>query len=206
MVRRLRSRLAGRSFDVVTIGYPGLVRRGKILREPYHLANGWVAFDFRKALGHPVRIMNDAAMQALGSYEGGRMLFLGLGTGLGSAMIVDGRLLPMELAHLPYKKGGTYEEFVGEAALRRMGKKKWRKEVAKVVEQLSEALQPEYVVIGGGNLRKLDRLPASARPGDNDNAYLGGVRAWDGDPLHAGPTPSLGRAVAHGRSGRAGRA
>jgi len=178
MVRTLRRRVPGASYDRVTIGYPGLVRRGKILREPVHLGPGWVGFAFRKALGHPVRILNDAAMQALGSYEGGRMLFLGLGTGLGSAMIVEGKIAPMELAHLPFKKGRTYEEYVGEEAMLRLGKKRWRREVARVVAQLSEALEPDYVVIGGGNLRRLDTLPEGTRPGDNENAFLGGIRLW----------------------------
>jgi polyphosphate glucokinase len=178
MVRAVRRRFPVASYDAVTIGYPGPVRRGKILQEPYHLAKGWVDFDFRKSLGRPVRIINDAAMQALGSYEGGRMLFLGLGTGLGSAMIVEGKLAPMELAHLPFKKGRTFEEFVGEEALDRMGRKRWRREVLRAVGMLTTALEPDYVVVGGGNLRKLDSLPNGARPGDNENAFLGGVRAW----------------------------
>jgi predicted NBD/HSP70 family sugar kinase len=178
MARTLRQRIPVASYDVVTIGYPGIVRRGRILREPRHLGAGWIAFDFRKALGRPIRILNDAAMQALGSYEGGRMLFLGLGTGLGSAMIVEGKVAPMELAHLPFKKSRTYEQFVGEEALLRLGKKRWRREVARVVAQLSEALEPDYVVLGGGNLRKLGDLPTGSRPGDNENAFLGGVRAW----------------------------
>jgi glucose-6-phosphate isomerase len=179
MVRMLRRRVSAGSFDVVTIGYPGLVHRGRIVREPHHLGSGWVGFDFRKALGRPVRILNDAAMQALGSYEGGRMLFLGLGTGLGSAMIVEGRIAPMELAHLPYRKGGTYEDYVGEEAMLHSGRKRWRREVARVVAQLSEALEPDYVVLGGGNLRHLDALPVGARAGDNENAFVGGLRLWE---------------------------
>jgi predicted NBD/HSP70 family sugar kinase len=178
MVRLLRRRVPRASYDLVTVGYPGIVRRGRILREPHHLGRGWLGYDFRKALGRPTRILNDAAMQALGSYAGGRMLFLGLGTGLGSAMIVEGKVAPMELAHLPYKKGRTYEGFVGEEALARLGKKRWRREVARVVARLSAALEPDYVVLGGGNLRKLGILPAGSRPGDNENAFLGGLRVW----------------------------
>jgi predicted NBD/HSP70 family sugar kinase len=179
MVRQLRKRLKGKRFHAVALGYPGIVVHGRILREPPNLGPGWVAFDFAKALGHPIRIINDAAMQALGSYEGGRMLFLGLGTGLGSAMIVDGELEPMELAHLPYKKGRTFEEFVGDAALKRLGRKRWQKEVFAIVRTLSAALEPDYVVIGGGNLRKLKTLPPRARRGDNRNAFVGGERLWE---------------------------
>jgi hypothetical protein len=142
------------------------------------LAKGWVGFDFQKALGCPVRIINDAAMQALGSYEGGRMLFLGLGTGLGSAMIVDGAVEPMELAHLPYKHGKTYEDYLGLRGLERMGKKKWRRCVAAVVAELRAAMNADYVVLGGGNAKKLKTLPAKTRLGKNTNAFLGGYRLW----------------------------
>jgi len=180
MMRKLRKRLKGVRYDVVSLGYPGLVVHGKIVREPPNLGKGWVGFDFEKAFGRPTRILNDAAMQALGSYRGGRMLFLGLGTGFGSAMIVAGKLEPMELAHLPYKKGKTYEAFVGEAALKRLGRKKWQKEVFGVVEALSAALEPDYVVIGGGNARALKELPSGARLGNNRNAFAGGVRLWNG--------------------------
>ncbi|MCI4363005.1 MAG: ROK family protein [Thermoplasmata archaeon] len=186
MVRKLKERLHGKRYSVVSIGYPGLVVHGRILREPRNLGKGWVAFDFPKALGHPVRILNDAAMQALGSYEGGRMLFLGLGTGLGTAMIVDGRLEPMELAHLPYKKGGTFEDFVGEAARKRLGRKRWQKEVFAIVRKLSAVLEPDYVVLGGGNLRRLKSLPPGSRRGNNRNAFVGGERLWKargGTPL-----------------------
>jgi predicted NBD/HSP70 family sugar kinase len=179
MLRKLRKRLKGAKYEVVSVGYPGLVVHGKVVRDPPNLGKGWVGFDFEKAFGRPTRILNDAAMQALGSYRGGRMLFLGLGTGFGSAMIVDGKLEPMELAHLPYKKGKTYEEYVGEAALKQLGRKKWQKEVFDVVRTLSAALEPEYVVIGGGNARKLKELPPDARLGDNRNAFAGGVRLWD---------------------------
>jgi polyphosphate glucokinase len=168
------------TFDAVSIGYPGVVLHGKVVAEPHNLGAGWVGFDFRKAFGRPTRIMNDAAMQAIGSYEGGRMLFLGLGTGLGSAMIVDGIVAPMELAHLTYKKGRSYEEYVGELGLRRLGQKRWRRKVRDVVEQLSGVLEVDYVVIGGGNARKLKRLPKNARLGSNDFAFIGGFRVWRG--------------------------
>jgi len=178
MVAALRKAIAGWKYDAVSIGYPGPVLHGRPVAEPHNLGPGWVGFDFRKAFGRPVKIINDAAMQALGSYRGGRMLFLGLGTGLGSALIVDGVLEPMELAHLPYKKGRTYEDYVGLAGLKRFGKKKWRRHVADVVEQLKTALQADYVVIGGGNARLLKRLPPGSRPGDNSNAFSGGFRLW----------------------------
>jgi predicted NBD/HSP70 family sugar kinase len=178
MMRELRRALKGWSWEVVSMGYPGPVVHGRPLSEPHNLAPGWVHFDFAKAWGCPVRILNDAAMQALGSYKGGRMLFLGLGTGLGSAMIVEGKLEPMELAHLPYKKA-TYEDYVGARGLERLGKKRWRKQVLKVVERLKEALEPEYVVLGGGNAKKLKELPPGVLLGDNANAFLGGFRLWD---------------------------
>src|ERR1700691_306395 len=155
MVARVRKLTADLKFDVVSIGYPGVVVHGKIMTEPYNLGRGWVGFDFRKAFGRPTQLMNDAAMQAIGSYEGGRMLFLGLGTGLGSALVVDGTVAPMELAHLPYKNGRTYEDYVGDGGRRRLGAKKWRRTVADVVEQLSKALEADYVVLGGGNAKKL---------------------------------------------------
>jgi len=165
-------------YDVVSIGYPGVVLHGRVVAEPHNLGRGWVGFDFRKAFGRPTQVMNDAAMQAVGSYEGGRMLFLGLGTGLGSAMIVDGVVAPLELAHLPYKKGRTYEEWVGARGLKRLGGKKWRRTVNEVVAQLAAVLEADYVVIGGGNARKLKRLPKNARLGSNDFAFLGGFRVW----------------------------
>jgi len=178
MVAAVKKVVAGWQYDAVTIGYPGVVLHGLITCEPHHLGHGWVGFDFKKAFGRPVKIINDAAMQALGSYEGKRMLFLGLGTGLGSAMIVDGVVEPMELAHLPYKKGRTYEEYVGLAGLERLGKKKWRRRVADVVKQLSTALEADYVVLGGGNARLLKKLPPGSRLGDNENAFRGGYRLW----------------------------
>jgi polyphosphate glucokinase len=178
MVARVLKLTGDLKYDAVSIGYPGVVLHGKIITEPHNLARGWVGFDFRRAFGRPTRLMNDAAMQALGSYEGGRMLFLGLGTGLGSALVVDGVIAPMELAHLPYKNGRSYEDYVGERALRKRGAKKWRRDVADVVSQLSKALEADYVVIGGGNARKLNRLPRNARLGNNDFAFLGGFRIW----------------------------
>ncbi len=166
-------------YDAVSIGYPGRVTRAQIAAEPQHLGHGWVGFDFHQAFHRPIKIVNDAAMQALGSYREGCMLFLGLGTGLGSAMVIDGHLAPMELAHLPYKKGRTYEDYVGVRSLERRGKKKWRRHVADVIERLTAALEPDDVVIGGGNAKKLDQLPANARLGDNANAFIGGFRVWE---------------------------
>jgi polyphosphate glucokinase len=168
----------GWDFDRISLGYPGPIINGRPLREPHNLGGGWVGFDFQKAFGVPVRIINDAAMQALGSYKGGRMLFLGLGTGLGSAMIVDGVLEPMELAHLLYKSGKTYEDYLGLRGLQRLGKKRWRKHVGKVTKILKASLGADYVVLGGGNSKKLRELPPDAQLGSNDNAFLGGLRLW----------------------------
>ncbi len=170
----------GWTYDVVSLGYPGPVLKGRPVSEPKNLGPGWVGFDFVAALGHPVRIVNDAAMQAMGSYAGGKMLFLGLGTGLGSAMIVDGLVEAMELGHLPYRKR-TYEDYVGERGLERLGRKKWRRYVMDVVARLIAALEPDYVVLGGGNIRKLKVLPPGCRVGDNANAFLGGFRLWEED-------------------------
>ncbi len=178
MVRDVRLGTTGWRYSVVSIGYPGPVLHGKPVSEPANLGGGWVGFDYAKAFGHPVRLINDAAMQALGSYKSGRMLFLGLGTGLGSALIVDGVLEPMELAHLPYKKGKTYEDLVGNAALQRFGKKKWRGYVADVVTRLQAALEADDVVIGGGNAKFLRSLPKGVRLGSNANAFIGGYRLW----------------------------
>ncbi len=164
--------------DVISMGYPAPVVRNRPLLEPFNMAKGWVRFDYQKAFGKPVKIMNDAAMQALGSYKKGKMLFLGLGTGLGTALVVDGIVEPMELGHMPYKKG-TYEDYVGLRGLEKRGKKKWRREVAKVVECLTAALEPDEVVLGGGNSKKLKELPPRCRLGDNANAFLGGFRLWD---------------------------
>jgi polyphosphate glucokinase len=168
----------GWSYDVASIGYPGPILRGRPIAEPFNLGRGWVKFNYEEAFGCPVKLANDAALQALGSYEGGKMLFLGLGTGLGSALITDGLLEPMELGHLPYRKH-TFEDYVGQRGLERLGKKKWRKHVAEVVERLCAALQPDYVVLGGGNARKLKEPPPNARLGDNANAFVGGFRMWE---------------------------
>ena len=179
MVRDVKRITKDWEYGAVSMGYPGPVIHGRSLHEPYNLGGGWVGFNFAKAFGCPVKIINDAAMQALGSYHGGRMLFLGLGTGLGSAMIVDGILEPMELAHLPYKKGKTYEDYVGIRGLEHFGKKKWRRHVANVVKQLKETLEADYVVLGGGNSKNIKKLPPDARLGDNNNAFLGGFRLWE---------------------------
>ena len=178
MVTAVRKATAEWEYSKVAIGYPGPVLNGKPVSDPHNLACGWVGFDFRKAFGRPVKLVNDAAMQAIGSYEGRRMLFLGLGTGLGSALIADGVLEPMELAHLPYKKGRTYEDYIGARGLKRLGKKKWRRHVADVVDQLKAALGADYVVIGGGNAKLLRELPVGARLGTNANAFRGGFRLW----------------------------
>jgi polyphosphate glucokinase len=179
MVTAVKRTTADWKYDRVAIGYPGPVLHGRPVAEPHNLGAGWVGFNFEKAFGRPVRMINDAAMQALGSYRGGRMLFLGLGTGLGSALIIDGVLEPMELAHLPYKKGRTYEDYVGLRGLQRLGKKKWRKAVTDVVERLRSALGADDVVLGGGNSKDLKTPPSGARFGDNANAFLGGTRLWE---------------------------
>ena len=178
MVAKVRKLTADWSYQVVSIGYPGPALHGRPVAQPKHLGPGWVGFDFARAFGKPVRLVNDAAMQALGSYTGGRMLFLGLGTGMGSAMIVDGVLEPMELAHLPYKHGKTYEDYVGLRGLRRLGKARWRAAVRDVIERLSAALGVEYVVVGGGNARLLRSLPKHARLGNNEHAFRGGFQLW----------------------------
>jgi len=166
-------------YDVVAMGYPGPVLHGRPVAEPHNLGRGWVGFNYAKAFRRPVKIVNDAAMQALGSYEGGKMLFLGLGTGLGTTMIVDGIVEPMELAHLPYGKA-TYEDYVGLRGLLKFGKKKWRKHVEDVVVRLAAALEVDDIVLGGGNAKKLEKLPPGCRLGNNANAFLGGFRLWKG--------------------------
>jgi polyphosphate glucokinase len=165
-------------YDVLSIGYPGPVLQNRPVAEPHNLAPGWIGFPFEQAFGRPLKIINDAAMQALGSYKGGKMLFLGLGTGLGSAMVINGVVQPMELSHLPYKKG-TFEDYVGLRGLRKRGKKKWQSHVADVVARLIAALLPDDVVLGGGNVKKLSELPRGCRVGDNTNAFLGGFRLWE---------------------------
>jgi polyphosphate glucokinase len=189
MVSGVTALLPRSSYDTVSIGYPGLVFHGRIAAEPHNLGRGWVHFDFEKAFGKPVRLINDAAMQAIGSYEGGRMLFLGLGTGLGATLIIEGYVEPMELGHMPYKNGRTYEDYVGERGRVRMGTKKWRKVVREVIDQLRQALEVDYVVVGGGNAKRLKDLAANERPGDNDNAFVGGLRLWQCDehPLRVHP-------------------
>jgi predicted NBD/HSP70 family sugar kinase len=179
MMRGVTRATRGQRFDVVTIGYPGAVRQGRIIREPHNLGRGWVRFDFRAAFGRPVRIINDAAMQALGAYRGGTMLFLGLGTGLGSALIVDGLVVPMELGHMHCKGKHTYEHFLGNAGRRRLGHKKWRAKLFAAVHGFIDALLPEEVVIGGGNVKKLVRLPPLTRRGSNADAFTGGIRLWN---------------------------
>jgi polyphosphate glucokinase len=183
MVTRVKKLARGWAYDVVSVGFPGPVLHDCPVAEPHNLGSGWLGFDFESAFGLPVKVINDAAMQALGSYRGGKMLFLGLGTGLGSAMIVSGIVEPMELGHLPYKKG-TYEDYVGSQGLDRFGKKRWRKLVKDVVERLVAALQPEDVVIGGGNVIHINKLPSGCRAGNNADAFIGGFRMWDDQTIH----------------------
>ena len=178
MMRQILKLTRNLSFDAVSIGYPGLVFHGRIAAEPHNLGKGWVRFDFEKALGKPVKVINDAAMQAIGSYRGGRMLFLGLGTGLGVTIIIDGVVEPTEVGHMLYKRGRTFEDYVGERGRERLGSRKWRKKVNEVIEQLKFAFEAEYVVLGGGNAVRLKSLPRGVRLGDNRNAFMGGLRLW----------------------------
>jgi polyphosphate glucokinase len=183
MVSKVRKAASKWSYNAVSIGYPGPVMRNRPIAEPHNLGRGWVGFDFEKAFRRPVKVVNDAAMQALGSYKRGKMLFLGLGTGLGSTMVVDGIVEPMEMGHLPYKKG-TYEDYVGLRGLEKHGKRKWRRYVADVVARLTTALEPDEVVLGGGNAKELKGLPPGCRVGDNANAFLGGFRLWEKEHKH----------------------
>jgi polyphosphate glucokinase len=183
MVERVKALTDDWSYDVVSVGVPAVVHAGHIVAEPVNLGPGWIGFDFEGAFGKPTKLVNDAAMQALGSYEGGKMLFLGLGSGLGSALIVDGILEPMELGHLPFRNA-TFEDYVGERGRKRLGGKKWRTAVLETIERLAGALEPEYVVLGGGNAKRLVHLPSNVRLGANDNAFRGAFRLWD-------PTMSL---------------
>ena len=184
------------SFDAVSIGYPGLVFRGRIVTEPHNLGKGWVGFDFAKAFGKPVKVINDAAMQAIGSYRGGRMLFIGLGTGLGVTIIIDGVVEPTEVGHMPYKRGRTFEDYVGERGRERLGNRKWRNKVNAVIEQLKFAFEADYVVLGGGNAVRLKSLPQQVHLGDNRNAFTGGLRLWrrdDGRLRLPGERAAVGR-------------
>ena len=201
MVAGVKKLARGWKYQAISMGYPGLVLHGRVVAEPHNLGRGWVAFDYRAAFGRPVKIINDAAMQALGSYKGGKMLFLGLGTGLGSALVVDGIVEPMELGHLPYRKG-TYEAYVGQRGLEQRGKKKWRRHVAEVVAGLIAALEPDDVVLGGGNVRKLKELPAGCRAGDNANAFVGGRRLWE--QAAGSRTPARPRLVRNDQEKRKG--
>jgi ROK family len=190
MVEGVQGLVRDWQYEVISMGYPGVVLGGKPVHDPHNLGAGWTGFDFAGAFACPVRIVNDAAMQALGNYQGGKMLFLGLGTGLGSAMIIEGVVEPMELAHLPYKKGRTFEDYVGVHGLARLGKKKWRKAVFDVVEHLQVALVPEDMVLGGGNVKRLDELPPGTRCGDDLAAFAGGFRLWE--PGTAAVTGNVG--------------
>jgi polyphosphate glucokinase len=180
MVSGVLETVDGWDWDVVSVGVPTPVRHGKVVAEPVNLGRGWVGFDYEAALGRPTKLVNDAVMQAVGSYEGGRMLFLGLGTGLGSALIVDGTVEPLELGHLPFRKK-TFEDYVSERALEKVGKKKWKAAVFETVGQLTAAMEPDEVVLGGGGVDELDELPPGCRRGANENAFLGGFRLWEPD-------------------------
>jgi predicted NBD/HSP70 family sugar kinase len=179
MAAVVRNTVEGWKYDVVSIGYPGPVKNGRPVEEPHNLGGGWVRFNYGKAFGAPVKIVNDAAMQALGAYTGGRMLFLGLGTGLGSALVAEGILMPLELAHLRYRRGRSYEDYAGVRGLDRLGRRKWTRHVHAVVEILKAGVQADYVVLGGGQVKKLKKLPPGVRVGDNHDAILGGLRLWD---------------------------
>ena len=187
MISSVQKITADWNYDAVSIGYPGPVLADRPVAEPHNLAPGWIAFDYAAALGRPIKLVNDAAMQALGSYNGGKMLFLGLGTGLGSTLIVNGIVEPMELGHLPYKKH-TYEDYVGQRGLERWGKHQWRSHVADVVALLAAALEPQDIVLGGGNAKELKELPSGCRAGNNAHAFLGGFRLWEDDGAGSGPS------------------
>src|SRR5437867_2130244 len=197
MVSEVRKLTADWKYDVVSVGYPGPVLRGRPISEPWNLGKGWAGFNFGVAFKRPVKVVNDAAMQALGSYKRGKMLFLGLGTGLGSALIVDGIVEPMELGHLPYRKA-TFEDYVGIRGLEKHGKKKWRRYVADVVERLAAALEPDEVVHGGGDGKKAKELPSGSRAGDNTNAFLGGFRLWEGSGAWSEVGTRRRRKLSHG--------
>jgi hypothetical protein len=181
MVQQIKPLVADLEFDAISVGFPAPVRNGKIVTEPKHLGSGWVRFNFQKALGKPVRIINDAAMQALGSYHGRRMLFLGLGTGLGSALVWDSYVLSLELGELPYRNGSIIEDYLGKAGQTRLGKKVWQRDVQRALVQLKKSLIADYVVLGGGNAKELNEIPKGIELGHNRNAFLGGVRLWQID-------------------------
>ena len=181
MVAQMKPLLSDWKFDVISIGFPAPVRNGRILCEPKHLGSGWTRFNFEKAFGKPVRVINDAAMQALGSFRGGRMLFLGLGTGLGSTMVWAMNVLPLELGDLPYGDGSIIEDCLGKFGMEELGEKEWRREVFRAVLQLKKSLLADYVVLGGGNAKKLDHLPEGVELGHNRNAFLGGERLWQNE-------------------------
>ena len=193
MVREVKKLLAGKSYEAISIGYPGLVVNGAIAVDPVNMGKGWVGFDFAKALGAKVQVINDAAMQALGSFDGKKMLFLGLGTGLGTSLVLrDQTVIAMEAAHMPYKHGKSFEDYVGLRGLKRLGKKKWRKHVAGVIEIFRRAFAPEEVVLGGGNIHQLQEIPDGVRLGDNENALAGGLRLWNPG---AAPVAARGKLV-----------
>jgi len=180
MTRRVCQLVGAQRYDATSIGYPGLVYHGRIAADPHNLGKGWIGYDFAAAFGRPVKLVNDAAMQAIGSYRGGRMLFLGLGTGLGATLIIDGVVEPTEVGHMPYKNGRTFEEYVGERGRKRIGNRRWRKVVCKVIAALNAAFEADYIVLGGGNARRLKQLPRGVRLGGNLHAFAGGLRLWDG--------------------------
>ena len=182
MVAQIKTLLRGWTFDAISMGFPSPVRNGRIMSEPKHLGWGWGRFDFEKSLGKPIRIINDAAMQALGSFRGRRLLFLGLGTGLGSALIWETKVFPLELGDLPYGNGHIIEDYLGKSGMKRLGEKEWKREVLRAVVLLKKSLLADYVVLGGGGAKKLDELPDGIELGHNRNAFLGGVRLWQTNP------------------------
>jgi hypothetical protein len=186
-IARLKEHTRDWKFDNVSIGFPAPVRGGKIIRNPKHLGKGWASFDFRKALGHPVQVINDAAMQALGSYRDGRMLFLGLGTGLGAALLLENMLFPLELGDLPYRDRDIIENFLGIPGIERLGLDEWKREVLFAVTQLRKSFIADYVVLGGGNVHRFDELPDGIERGENENAFLGGLRLWEKNPRTGKP-------------------